>query len=172
MTQKTVFTYLISLFVYIVMQTALLNKMVISNFAFCFFYVGFLIYMPFNISRITLLILGFLVGLVIDVFGDTIGIHMIACTTLMFVKPFWQQTTLGDMRELTGFISMKGVSIIRLMVYTIPLLLLHHALVFLLDSIGAGFQLDIVLRVLFSAIFTFFVLVIIQLFSTKTTKRI
>ncbi|MEL6557250.1 MAG: hypothetical protein AAFQ94_03645 [Bacteroidota bacterium] len=172
MTQKTVFTYLISIFIYIVLQTALLNKMVISNIAFCFFYVGFLIYLPFNISRIALLILGFLVGLVIDIFGDTISIHMIACTTLMFVKPFWQQATLGDMGELTGFISMKGVSIIRLMVYTIPLLLLHHSIVFFLDSIGAGFQLDIILRVMLSAIFTFFVLVIIQLFSTKTTKRI
>ena len=170
MTQKTIITYLISFFVYIVLQTVLLNKIVISNLAFCFFYIGFLIYLPFNVSRIALLILGFLIGFIIDIFGDTIGIHMIACTLLMFVKPYWQQASLGDIGELTGFISMKGVSVIRLMVYTIPLLLLHHLTIFILDAIGVGFQYEIVFKVILSTIFTFFVLLIIQLFATQTAK--
>lgn len=170
MTQKTIITYLISFFIYIVLQVALLNKMVIANLAFCFFYVGFLIYLPFNISRITLLICGFLIGFIIDIFGDTYGVHMIACTFLMFIKPYWQQASLGDMGELTGFISMKGVSIIRLMVYTLPLLFLHHLIILIIDSIGAELRFDIIFKVILSTVFTFFVLLIIQLFATSTSK--
>jgi len=171
MTQRSIVTYIVSFLLYIVLQAALLNKMVIGNLAFCFFYVGFLIYLPISTSRILLLVLGFLVGLVIDLFGDTMGIHMIACTLTMFVRPFWRQVSIGDIGEIAGFISLKGLSIYRLMIYSLPLIGLHHLVIFLVDSIGTELRFEIVFKIMLSTIFTFFVLVIIQLFATKTNKR-
>ncbi|MGB3467031.1 MAG: hypothetical protein WBA74_17250 [Cyclobacteriaceae bacterium] len=172
MIPRNITLYLISFTIYIFLQVALLNKLVIANMAFCFFYVGFLIFLPINTSRIALLLSGFFIGMIIDIFGDTIGMHMIACTFLMFIQPFWQQATLGDIGEISGPINMKNISIYRLAVYALPMLVIHHLIIFLIDSIGAGVDYEIFFRVILSTFFTFFVLIVIQLFAMKTNQKL
>ncbi|MEL7144945.1 MAG: hypothetical protein AAFO69_01150 [Bacteroidota bacterium] len=171
MTLKSVVTYLLSFLAYVLIQAALLNQLVIANSIFCFFYVGFILLLPLGSSRMLQLILGFLSGFVVDVFGDSIGVHMIACTFIMFVRPLWLQIVLGDIKEMTGFINISGVTIFRLFVFLGPLLLIHHFLIFYLDAIGTDFSFSIILKTLLSAIFTFIVLLIIQLFITNLSKR-
>lgn len=171
MTLKSALTYLLSFMGYVLLQAALLNKLVIANSIFCFFYVGFIFLLPLNSSRMLQLLLGFAAGFVIDLFGDSIGVHMISCTLAMFIRPFWQQLVLGDIKEMPGFINIQGVTIFRFFTFTMPLLLIHHFVIFYLDAIGTDFSFSLLPKALFSAFFTFVVLLSIQLFVTSFTKK-
>lgn len=171
MTLKNVLTYVLSFTGYVLVQAALLNKLVIANSIFAFFYVGFILLLPINSSRIIQLLAGFGVGLVIDAFGDSIGVHMIACTFIMFIRPFWLQLVLGDIKEMPGFINIKGVAIFRLIVFLLPLLVVHHFIIFYLDTIGTDFSLSLIPKTLFSALFTLTILLSIQLIITSVNKK-
>lgn len=171
MTLRTVLTYLLSFSAYVLLQAATLNKLVIANSVFCFFYVGFILFLPIGSSRMLQLLLGFVTGIAIDIFGDSIGVHVITCTLIMFLRPYWLQIVLGDIKEMPGFINIRGVTAFRLLVYLLPLVVIHHFLVFLLDAIGTDFRFAIILQTLFSAIFTVSVLMIIQLLSNRVKKR-
>ena len=171
MTQKNILTYLLSFIGYVVIQSAFLNKMLIANTAFCFFYTGFLLFLPPSNNRISQLIIGFLIGLLIDVFGDTLGVHAISCVFLMFIRPIWLQITLGDLGEGSGFINYKNVSGSGLIIYALPLLLIHHSIVFVIDAIGVGIGFRTFAKIVSSVLFSFFMLFTIQLFVSPSSKK-
>ena len=50
-------------------------------------YILFLLLFPITFPRIPFLLLGFFVGLTMDFFTYTIGIHAAACTFLCFIRP-------------------------------------------------------------------------------------
>ncbi len=171
MSQKSIIFYLLSLIGYVFLQAALLNKLIIANTAFCFFYVGFLLFLPLNTDKLVQLILGFLIGLTIDVFGDTLGIHSISCVFIMFARPYWIKISIGDQVDSNSFINLQEISLPSMLIYSTPLIFIHHSFVFLLDSIGSGTNYNTLLKILFSTFFTFTTLYIIQLFLTPTQKK-
>jgi len=171
MTPKSILTYFLSFIGYVIIQAALLNKFVIANLAFCFFYTGFLLFLPANTNRLAQMGIGFMIGFIIDLFGDTAGVHVISCVLMMYLRPYWSGISLGDLSNSSNFISIKEISLTGMLIYTLPLLFIHHLIVFLLDTIGVGVSYDSFLKALLSSILTFSVLYIIQLFLSPTKRK-
>lgn len=142
------------LIAFVIMQIPLLYKLVLFDVAFGFFYVGFIMFLPYGMSRSLSMIIAFFTGLVIDVFSNTPGIHASACILIAFIKDFWHDVIKGesdddvnvDWNEL-GFVGSFG--------YLLPLIFIHHSMIFTIENEGFnGFGL-LVSKIIYSTLYSF-----------------
>jgi len=166
----------VNIFRFIVL--VLLQVLIVRNINFGTYfimlpYVLFIISLPFETPRLLILGLSFLLGISIDIFYSTPGLHASACTTmgfaryyvLKFVSPregydVVVQPTIEDM-GLEWFIKYAGV-----------LILVHHFVFFYFEVFRFDEFFRTFLRVILSSIGTFLMVYLIQfLFYTKRFRK-
>lgn len=76
----------IVLVVVLLLQVLFFRYFNFEGYSYCFFYTSVLLLYP-NKNYITNMLLGFLVGVFVDVFEDTLGMHTAVCVFLMYLKP-------------------------------------------------------------------------------------
>ncbi len=132
-------------------------------------YLLFIILYPVNGNRYGLLISSFFLGLMVDMFSNSGGVHAAACIVLAYFRPYIFKFSFGLSYEyqtvrLNDVLTTERFSFILLSVA------IHHLTLFLLEVFKINFIWDIILRTLFSAIFTIiFVIILIYLF--KPARR-
>lgn len=149
-------------------QVTLLKNLVLFDTAFCFVYVGFLLFLPFEIGRTSLLLLGFLLGFVVDVFYDSLGIHAAAGVLIAFIRPAWINVlTPQGGYEINASPFIKQTAVTWFVSYTFALLFIHHTVIFFIEAGGLSVFFFTLVKVFSSTIFTFLVLVLVQLLFYK-----
>jgi hypothetical protein len=129
-----------------------------------------LITLPLHISKSYQMLLGFLVGLVADLFIGTPGIHASACMWLIMLRFF----LLGaqDLKEQIANhlpYNIHSVGLSTFAATATSLVLFYHLYVFWLESIGAINWIFILLTTLLSSLFTLIVIGAVQLLSDKSS---
>ena len=131
------------------------QRITLFDTAFCFFYIGFILFLPIELSPVILLLLGFCLGFTVDLFQNSGAIHAAATVLLAFVRNKWINVLTppgGYQADVRNTYSNLGFS--WLMTYLIPLIALHSVTLFFIEAGGfylAGLSL---LKAFFSAIFT------------------
>ena len=142
-------------FVFLLLQVWVFQRITLFDTAFCFFYIGFILFLPIELSTVLLLLVGFCLGLAVDLFQNSGAIHASATVLLAFVRNKWITVLTppgGYQADVRNTYSNLGFS--WLMTYLIPLIALHSITLFFIEAGGfylAGLSL---LKALFSAIFT------------------
>ncbi len=142
----------------------LISRLVLFDLGWCFFYLGFLLFLPLNTSIVTQLLLSFGMGLTIDIFFDTGGLHAAAAVMLGFLRPW----VLRLLTPRDGYDSGDTVNVHQMgwqwfSVYLLLLVLLHHVVFFVLE-LGSFRHFGLTLaKLLVSALFTSLALLIVQL---------
>jgi cell shape-determining protein MreD len=152
-------------FLLVALQVLFLNNIQLSSYINPYVYIMFIMSLPFNTSRWLVLILSFILGLTIDMFSDSAGIHAAACTfigysrsyVLLLIKP-------RDDYDETKSPSVKDMGFAWFITYASILTVLHHFVYFYLEVFRLNEFFSIFLRIILSSIFTLFVTVIIQYF--------
>jgi len=135
-------------------------------------YVLIIIILPFETPRLLLLGVSFLVGVTIDLFYDSSGLHASACTlmgfaryyVLKFISPregydVGVQPTVEDM-GFAWYLSYAGT-----------LVLIHHLFFFYLEAFRFSEFFRIFLRVILSSVGTFALIYLIQFLFYTNKKR-
>lgn len=155
----------------LLVQLPLIYRITLWDRVFGFFYVGFLVLLPYQISRTYLLIAGFLTGLLVDVFSNTPGIHAGACVFIMYIRNLWLRIVHDDTDELTNInhVSLKKTGFIF---FVFPLVLVHHFIIFLVEN--GGFHLFGMLssKTILSAIFSFVIIFVLNYLIIPKTRRL
>ncbi|MFY0687827.1 MAG: hypothetical protein JXQ90_11710 [Cyclobacteriaceae bacterium] len=157
-------------FIFVVIQIPLLYKLVLGGSAFGFFYCGFLLLLPYGLSPIVSLLLGFGVGLIIDIPSSTPGMHAAACTFIMFVRDFWLRATLGEPDEDSS-ISLSNQRLGPFLSYLYPLILVHHVIMFFIEHGKLQGFLMILQRAFLSSLFSFVLVLILSFVLTSKKSR-
>jgi hypothetical protein len=159
------FSYIqaISFFIYLFYQVLILKNIVLFDTAFCFLYVAYLFFLPVESNPVFLMAAGFIMGAAIDVFYDSLGLHAFACVFVMYVRNYW----LSLITPQGGYDSNDTPSIVAhgmqwFLVYTVPMVFIHHALLFYLEAGGFGMFWFTLWKVFTSTIFTTLVTLIVQ----------
>jgi len=144
-------------------QILLLKDIVLFNEAFCFAYILILLLVPIETSPSIQIGIGFILGLVMDLFYFTYGVHATACTMLMFLRPFW----ISNMTPSGGYdvgirVNVKNQGLQWFVSYAFPLLLIHSLMLFFVEAASFGFFWNTLMKSFFSAIFSLIVILIIQ----------
>lgn len=126
--------YLISYIVLLLLQVTVLNNFTFLGWATPFLYIYFIIILPTNISKGWLFTLAFLLALPIDIFSNTPGMHTIATLgASAFREPIMRLYFSSD--EIDGSNpSAISFGIWRFMRYAITVVLLHHTILFIVES--------------------------------------
>lgn len=154
------------------LQILLMRDLVLWDTGFCFVYIGFVLFLPIDIDRVLLLVLGFISGITIDLFYDTAGMHAAATVLLAFLRPgMLTLLTPRDGYELSDNATLSSMGWLWWFAYSIPLVLVHHFTLFFLELNGfklIGFTLA---KIIASTLFTATVLVIVQMLFFERRAR-
>ena len=144
--------------VFLVLQIPFLYKMVLFDRAFGFFYVGFLLLLPFGLSRSLSMVIALVSGLVIDVFSNTPGIHASACILIVFIKDFWFRLTIEDSED-DVFLDWNELKIWGSIKYFLPLIFMHHFVIFTVENGGLSLFGLLFSKIIYSTAYTFILVV-------------
>lgn len=81
-----IFKYIIISIIILLLQVLVLNNLSISGYAVPFVYLWIILRLPESLSRSLVIALGFLIGLFIDIFCNTPGMHALATTIIAYLK--------------------------------------------------------------------------------------
>lgn len=141
---------IIRLAVFILLQVYLLNKIpFLHRFIVPYLYYLFILWLPFGISRLNLLLVGFVTGMILDYYTMTPGLHAAACVLIAYFRPFI--ISLLAPKDTTGFSyrepSPKAMGWTPYLVYTFTLTLLHHGYMVFLEWLSFGTFLEFLIKV-------------------------
>lgn len=136
--------------IFIVVQVYVLDKLPpLHRFVIPVLYFLFVLWLPFSLSRLSLLLIAFVAGLTLDYFKQTPGLHAAACVLIAYVRPFIisilipKDTAEFNYREPSpGAMGWAPYS-----VYVFILTLLHHTYLTLLEWLQFGTFLDFLIKV-------------------------
>ncbi len=150
-------------------QIVVFNNINFMGFVSPFPYILFIILFPVNGNKSALLIASFFLGLTMDMFSNSGGIHTTACIILAYFRPYIFKFSFGLSYEyqtikLNDVITPERFSFILLSV------VLHHFTLFLLEAFQISFFWDVLLRTLLSTLFTIIICITI-IYLIKPNKR-
>ena len=142
-------------FIFLVLfQVLILNHVDISGYINPYFYVYFILLLPFSTPRWLLLLLSFVLGFTIDLFTHTMGLNAAACLVMAFARPF-VISLISGVSDLTGNTpSIKYQDLKWFTKYSVILVILHHFTLFYLEIFRFSEFFETLLRVILSSIFT------------------
>lgn len=153
----------------VIAQVVVFNNIDLFGYINPYPYILFILLYPVNSNRPSFLIASFLLGLSIDYFANSGGVHATASLILAYLRPSFFKFSFGLSYEyqtikINDRLSPERFSFIFISIIT------HHLVLFLLEFFKFVFILDALWRTLLSTIFTLIVsIIIIYLF--KPSKR-
>jgi rod shape-determining protein MreD len=150
-------------------QVLIFNRMELFGFVKPFPYILFIILYPVNGNKTGLLVAGFFLGLIMDMFWNSGGVHAAACLILAYFRPAIFKFSFGLSYEyqtvkLNDSLTPERFSFILIAV------MIHHISFFILEIFKITFIWDILLRTVLSTIFTIITCIII-IYLIKPSKR-
>ena len=148
---------------YLFFQVLILKNAVLFHTAFCFLYILALLNLPVDTNRLLLMLFGFGLGFIVDVFYDSLGLHAMACVFIMFVRNYWLATlTPQGGYDLNAVPSIAAFGPQWFITYVFPLIFLHHSLLFFTEAGGFDYFWHTVTKIGTSIMFTLLVIVLVE----------
>lgn len=139
----------------VLLQIFVLNNIQISGFIVPYAYLLFILMLPLNAKPVLILLLSFLMGFTMDLFSYTPGLHAAACLVIGFVRPYLLDLLVSRdsvSGSASGSVYRLGSSwFIR---YVVIMVLIHHIILFFLESFQFAHLLYTLCRILGSAFFS------------------
>src|SRR6187431_938885 len=137
-------TLLVNIFRFVfllALQILVFNNLNFGGYISAFPYMLFIILYPVNGNKGNLLIASFFLGLIMDLFCNSGGVHATSCVLLAYLRPFFFKFSFGLSYEyqtikLNDVLTPERFTFILLAVTT------HHVILFLLESFQVSFILD------------------------------
>jgi len=150
-------------------QVVIFNNFNFLGYINPFPYILFIILYPVNGNKYGLLAASFFLGLIMDLFCNSGGVHAAACLTLAYFRPSIFKFCFGLSYEyqtvrLNDVLTPERFSFILLAV------IIHHLTLFVLEVFTFEFLWDIILRTVVSTLFTIIICILI-IYLIKPSKR-
>lgn len=130
-------------------------------------YILFILLFPINNNRTLFIFLSFMLGLFVDIFSNSGGVHAAACVTIAFIRPPVLKFAFGMVYEHQT-IKFNNTEFGNRIIYFSILILIHHLIMFSLEIFNVSNILLVLQKTLFSSIFTIILCALISiLFSNK-----
>ena len=158
--------------VLVLLQVLIVQNIRLGSYIILFPYILFILLLPFETPKLTVLLCAFFMGLTIDMFNDTAGMHAAACTFIGFARYYILK--LLSPREgyelgLTPNIDSMGSA--WFITYSLIIIFIHHLFFFYLEIFRFNEFFRTLLRVFLSTIGTFCFVYVVQFLFYKTDRN-
>ncbi|MDP2337949.1 MAG: rod shape-determining protein MreD [Bacteroidota bacterium] len=155
--------YIIMFVVLVLAQVLILNNIQFSGLINPYIYILFILLLPFTIPGYLLLGLSFLLGISIDIFTNTPGIHAGATVLLGFMRPgIAQLISSREIIEKGNTPNITQLGFASFLKYTVLSVLVHHLFLFYAEAFSFGGFFETLLRCTLSSIFSIVIILASQ----------
>ena len=163
----TVIQNIIRFVLLVLFQVLVLNNIQFLGYINPYLYILFLLSLPVQIPRGFLLVLAFALGLTIDAFSNTMGMHAFAAVLVAFlrngiIKLF---TAIEEGNNPTPSFHTFGVG--AYIKYMVTMVIIHHITLFLLESFSLAHFWILSAKIILSSLVTILLILGIQSIKTK-----
>lgn len=157
--------------VLVLLQVLVINHIRLGGYVHPYIYMIFIMLLPFSTPKWQLLVLGFALGLTVDLFTGTLGLHAGATTLMAFCRPSIIKLVSGNQKfENITEPNLGQLGDIWFFRYALCMVFIHHLALFFLESFSFRLIGQVMLRILLSVPVSIFLIMMI-LFIFKTEKR-
>lgn len=158
----------------ILLQVWVLDKVSFDGFGIPYAYVMFILLLPFDINKSLMLILAFFTGLVMDIFGNTLGLHTASLVLLAFARPgvlhFYFPRLETQIGEEPGIAKLGLMGFIK---YALTLILLFQVALVYLEVFSFRHFFTLLWESVYGAIATTFAVTVLELlFARRKRKKV
>ncbi len=132
---------IIRFILFILIQVFVLDKVPpLHQFIVPYLYFLFIIWLPFNIGRVWLMIIGFILGITLDYFTGTPGLHAAPCVLIAFIRPSLLSLLIPQETTEQSYIepSLKSMGGAPYSLYVVLLTFIHHFYLVLIEWLQFG----------------------------------
>jgi len=162
----------IRFFFLVLLQVLILNHIQLSGYLNPFLYVLFILMLPFQTPDWLVLILAFVLGISIDMFSDTGGLHAASTVLMAFIR----QPVLKLLAPREGYDIIQQPTVQQFGIgwffsYAGILVVVHHFVLFYLETFGFSEFFSTFFRIILSSFFTLTLIFISQFFYSNPKKQ-
>lgn len=155
----------------VLLQVLVINHIRLGGYVHPNVYIIFIMLLPINIPGWQLLLLGFGLGMSVDLFTGTPGLHAGATTLMAFCRPYIIKLVSGTQKfeniHEPNLTQLDGMWFFR---YVLLMVLVHHFWLFLIESFSFRLIGQVLLRTLLSVpVSVFLIMMILYIF--KSNKK-
>ncbi len=157
---KDLLLHIVRFILLVLIQVLILNHINFLGFLNPYIYIIFILLVPINVNKSLFLVISFLLGLFIDIFSDSGGVHAAACTVITFIRPVVLRSVFGLSYEFQT-VKLGNLGFGERFLYVTLMVLIHHIVLFSLEIFNFSHILLILKKTLFTSLFTIVVTLLI-----------
>lgn len=151
--------------VVVIFQVMVMDNVMINGYMVPYIYLLFILLMPFETPRWMQLLSGFALGMGIDLFENTPGMHTAATVLVAFIRPYLLDLLAPrDGYEPETFPRIHYYGFVWFLKYTFIIVVIHHFMLFYLEVFQLKDFFSTLLRVILSSILSASTIVLSQYF--------
>lgn len=155
--------------VLVLIQVLLLNNVNLLGYVNPYIYPLFVLAFPLSGNKTLLIFLGFILGLSVDFFEDSGGVHAAATTAIAWMRPVFLKYAFGVSYE-HNTLKISQAPLVKQMVYVLSMLVVHHLILFSLEVFSMD-QISLVLRsTILSSLFSTILCCCILVLFSRTSR--
>jgi rod shape-determining protein MreD len=154
--------YAVIFVVLVLIQVLFLNQMQISGYFNPYMYILFVMLLPLSAPRYVVLLSGFLIGLTIDIFSNSLGLHAAATVFIAYIRPFVIRSISDREEEINDYPGLKQNKFSWFLYYSAVMVFFHHFILFYLEIFSFTQFFSTLLRVVLSSLLSIFVIILSQ----------
>ena len=157
--------------VFVLLQVLVMNNIHLFRLVTPFVYIYVILKLPVDMTRSATILISFLLGLVVDIFSNTFGMHAAACSFIGFVRmPLLDRFV--DVKDLPeqSIPSYSLFGYAKFIRYALVLVVLHHVTLFVIEAFTFFQPLFMVMRMMLSILLSFLLILIIEAFNLGKKK--
>lgn len=167
------FKRLLSLVLLVLLQVLILNRINLFGYVTPILYIMLILKFDSGMSRGSILLWGFFIGLSVDIFSNTLGMHAAAATLLAMLQPTLIKLFITvDRRDIVKpslMTMLKG----QFFGYILLASFIHHSIYFLLRTFSLDDWAILIAKVVFSSLLTTVLIFVLELsFGKQENRRI
>ncbi len=151
MGRNSIVIHLIRFFLLVLTQVLVFNQLNFLGFINPMVYILFLFWYPIKENRMLFIGIGFVLGLVVDLFSDTLALHAAATVTIAYLRPAMMRFVFGVNYEFQSF-KLSNTTRVQQFTFLALLILVHHVVFYSLEIFSLSNLLLILKKVVFNVI--------------------
>ncbi|MCK5067081.1 MAG: rod shape-determining protein MreD [Bacteroidales bacterium] len=151
--------------VVVLFQVLVMDNVMINGYMVPYIYLLFILLMPFETPRWLQLLAGFALGLTMDLFSNTLGMHIAATVLAAFARSYMLDLLAPrDGFEPDSFPRIHYYGFLWFLKYTLVIIFIHHLALFYLEVFQLKEFLSTLFRVILSSMLSASTIVLSQYF--------
>ncbi len=158
-------------FIVILLQLLVFNNIQFTGYINPYFYVLFILLLPFETPRWLMIVSGFLLGITVDIFSHTYGLHAAASVLIAFLRPYAVRFIHSSKEYESGLLPTMGhLGFMWFISYATVMVFIHHLAYFFLEAFRFAHFFDTLFRTILSTMATVIVILAEQFLFYKERK--